>query len=98
MNIQGKVALITGAGRGIGYAIAEEFGEAGANLVLHYNNSKGGVEELQKRFGATIVQANLQDPLACAKLISEMGNKIDILVNNAGINNDMLVLSMSDED
>ena len=97
MNIEGKTAIITGAGRGIGYAIAEEFGRAGAQLILHYNKSKSGVEKLQEQFGALLVQADLKDPESCRQLINATDN-VDILVNNAGCNNDMLVLAMEDED
>ena len=97
MNIKGKTAIITGAGRGIGYAIAEEFGLAGAKLILHYNKSKEGVERLQQQFDAEIIQADLSNPQECLRLV-QSSEQLDILVNNAGCNNDMLVLSMQDED
>ena len=99
MNIEGKTALITGAGRGIGYGIAKEFGDAGAKLILHYNKSLAGVEELKELFPSSIlVSGDITNPEACAEIIKSAGESLDILVNNAGINRDMLVLQMEDED
>ncbi len=99
MNVEGKTVLVTGAGRGIGKAIAEEFGEAGARLIIHYNTSKMGAEDLHSTFPNSImVQADIRDPKDCQKLIQAAGEKLDVLVNNAGINRDMLVLQMEDED
>ena len=99
MNVEGKTVLVTGAGRGIGKAIAEEFGEAGARLIIHYNTSKAGAEALHTAFPSSImVQADIRDPNDCQKLIQAAGDTLDVLVNNAGINRDMLVLQMEDED
>ena len=99
MNIEGKTALITGAGRGIGYGIAKEFGDAGAKLILHYNKSKAGVEELQDLFPtAILVSGDITNTDDCTQIIKAAGESLDILVNNAGINRDMLVLQMEDAD
>lgn len=92
-TLEGKVALITGAGRGFGRAIGECFVESGASLVLNYRNSGSGCEELaaraRERGGRAItVQADVTDGRAVNAMveqaIAELG-RIDILVNNAGI-------------
>ena len=92
-TLKGKVALITGAGRGFGKAIGECFAEAGASLVLNYRKSAEGCEELASRTRdlggrAIIVQADVTDGDAVRAMvqraIDEFG-RIDILVNNAGI-------------
>ena len=99
MNVEGKTVLITGAGRGIGYGIAQDFGEAGAKLVLHYNKSKEGAESLKELFpSATLVQGDIRSPQACKQIVEAAGETLDVLINNAGINRDMLVLQMEDED
>lgn len=88
-----KVALVTGAGRGFGRAIAERFLEEGADLVLNYRASRAGCDEIAQRAReagrrAICVQADVTEPDAVAEMvaqaISEFG-RIDILVNNAGI-------------
>ncbi len=92
-TLAGKVALITGAGRGFGRAIGECFMEAGASLVLNYRQSGSGCKELATRTrerggGAITVQADVTDGQAVdamvARALAEFG-RIDILVNNAGI-------------
>lgn len=99
MNIEGKTVLITGAGRGIGYGIAQEFGEAGAKLIIHYNKSKEGAESLKERFPSSIlVQGDIRTPQSCARIVAAAGENLDVLVNNAGINRDMLVLQMEESD
>ncbi|MGH9175109.1 MAG: SDR family NAD(P)-dependent oxidoreductase [Vicinamibacterales bacterium] len=92
-ELKNKVALITGAGRGFGYAIGERFAEAGASLALNFRESAAGCEDLaastRDRGGrAFAVQADLTDGPAVeamvTRVIDEFG-RIDILVNNAGI-------------
>jgi 3-oxoacyl-[acyl-carrier protein] reductase len=91
--LSGKVALITGAGRGFGQATAEVFIEAGADVVLNYRESQAGCEELAQRAidsgqRALVAQADVADSEAVTRMVSavseQMGH-IDILVNNAGI-------------
>ena len=91
--LAGKVALITGAGRGFGRATAERFAEAGALLVLNYRASKDGCDEVAEQTRALggraiVVQADVADGTAVdamvAQAIDEFG-RIDILVNNSGI-------------
>ena len=91
--LDGKVALITGAGRGFGRAIAERFAEEGADLALNYRASRAGCEEVaaetrERGQRATLAQADVSDGAAVAamvrQVVEELG-RIDILVNNAGI-------------
>lgn len=92
-NLQGKVALVTGASKGIGAAIAQELAARGAAVAVNYSGSKAGAEKVVAQIKADggkaiAVQANLSDPDAIGPLVkavaSELG-PIDILVNNAGV-------------
>ena len=104
--LKGKIAVITGAGRGIGRAIALQFAEYGAKVVLNYRNSLSQVEELIQtisRLGgeAIAVKADVSREEEAKYLIEEAVkkyNKIDILVNNAGINKDNLLMRMTEEE
>ena len=84
MNVEGKTVLITGAGRGIGYGIAQDFGEAGAKLIIHYNKSKDGAESLKELFpSAVLVQGDIRSPQACKQIVEAAGEQLDVLINNA---------------
>lgn len=104
--LTGKVALVTGAGRGIGSAIAKTLAANGAFVIVNYNGSKekaeAVVEEIKKS-GAEVaaVQCDVSDYAACGKMVEELiasYGHIDILVNNAGITRDNLILKMSEEE
>ncbi len=63
-SLEGAVAVVTGAGRGLGRAIAEELGRGGAKVVVNYANSKGPAEELVSKLGedqAVAIQADVSD-------------------------------------
>ncbi len=101
-----KVALVTGAGRGIGREIALTLAQKGAFVIVNYNGSeekaKETVEAIKAAGGnAAAYGCNVADFAACgemiADLIKEYGH-IDILVNNAGITRDNLLMRMSEED
>lgn len=104
--LKGKTAIVTGASRGIGKAIAEQLALNGANIVLNYRTNVNAVEEVlnslqQKGVKAVAVQADVSKADEAQKLIqSAIDNfgKIDILVNNAGIIKDNLLMRMSEED
>ena len=104
--LKDKTALVTGASRGIGRAIALELAKKGAYVIVNYNGSKAAAEETAAAIEAAggrakIYQCNVSDYKACEKLISdimEKCGKIDILVNNAGITRDNLLMRMSEED
>lgn len=104
--LSGKVALVTGASRGIGREIALVLAQYGAAVIVNYNGSKEKaeevVEEIKKNDGtAESCQFSVADEEACKTKIEEMLKKyghIDILVNNAGITKDNLVMKISEED
>ena len=92
-KLNGKVAVVTGASKGIGAGIAKEFAEAGASVVVNYASDKQGadrvVDEITKRGGKAItIQGNVAKKADVEKLFAEAEKafgKIDIVVNNAGV-------------
>ncbi len=96
-SLEGKLALVTGASRGIGRAIAAELAGAGAQVVVGYRSSADEAEALAAEIGGRAVQADVADPDQAARLVQEAGD-LDILVNNAGLTRDGLIARMSDED
>ena len=104
--LNGKVAVITGASRGIGAAIAEKFSSQGVNVAIIYNGNETAastVKENAEKNGvkAEIYKCNVANAEACketVKAITENFGGIDILVNNAGITRDNLLISMSEEE
>ncbi len=104
--LENKVALVTGASRGIGKEIALSLAKEGAAVILNYNGSKekaeSAAEEIRAAGGnAEIYQCNVSDFEACGAMIQDLikqYGKIDILVNNAGITRDGLLMKMSEED
>lgn len=103
-ELAGKVALVTGAGRGIGRAIALALAAEGATVLVNYNGSKERametVSEIEKSGGiAEAVGCNVSDFEACGKMAEEIIKKysrLDILVNNAGIIRDNLLMRMTE--
>jgi 3-oxoacyl-[acyl-carrier protein] reductase len=95
--LEGKTALVTGASRGIGRAIASELATAGASVVIGYRSGKDEAEALASELGARAVQADVSNAEEAARLVAEAGD-LDILVNNAGLTRDGLLARMSDDD
>ena len=96
-SLEGKLALVTGASRGIGRAIAEELARAGAQVVVGYRSGKDEAEELAHAIGGRAIQADVSSPEEAKRLVDEAGD-IDVLVNNAGLTRDGLLARMSDDD
>lgn len=102
--LKDKIALVTGAGRGIGRQTALTLAEKGAYVIVNYNGSRERAEEAAAEIEAAggkamIYGCDVSDFTACgemiAELIKELG-RIDILVNNAGITRDNLLMKMSE--
>ena len=96
-SLEGKQALITGAARGIGRAIAVELKSAGAEVLCCDLPGTSENEEVAKAVGGQALYADVTKADEVEKLIAETG-EIDILVNNAGITRDGLLARMSEED
>jgi len=96
-SLEGKNALVTGASRGIGRAIAVDLAAAGASVAVSYRTGVDEAEALAAEIGARAVQADVSDPDSARALVEEAGD-LDILVNNAGVTRDGLLVRMSDED
>jgi 3-oxoacyl-[acyl-carrier protein] reductase len=96
-SLEGKTALVTGASRGIGRAIAQELAAGGASVVIGYRTGKDEAEVLAAEIGARAVQADVSSAEDAARLVEEAGD-LDILVNNAGLTRDGLLARMSDND
>ncbi|HKO25174.1 MAG TPA: SDR family NAD(P)-dependent oxidoreductase, partial [Chloroflexota bacterium] len=105
-RLQDTVAVVTGAGRGIGRAIAEELGGGGAKVVVNYRRSKDQAEDLVNRLEQTgaqavAVRADVADADQAAMLIDKTVTafgRIDVLVNNAGITVDRTLKNLTCED
>ena len=104
--LENKVALVTGAGRGIGRAIAIALAKEGAEVVVNYNGSEERAKEVKQTIEenggkASIYKCNVSDFEACEAMIKDIvkeHGRLDILVNNAGITKDGLIMKMKEED
>ena len=96
-SLDGKTALVTGASRGIGRAVAVELAGAGASVVVGYRSGREEAETLAQEIGGRAVQADVSEPADAARLVGEAGD-LDILVNTAGLTRDGVLARMSDDD
>ncbi|TSB46510.1 3-oxoacyl-[acyl-carrier-protein] reductase [Alkalicoccobacillus porphyridii] len=104
--LQDQVAIVTGASRGLGQAIAMELAEQGAKIVVNYAGSKERAEQVVKDIEdaggeALAIQANVantEEVQALIKQTVEAYGRIDILINNAGITRDNLLIRMKEDD
>jgi len=102
-RLDGQTAIVTGAGRGIGRAIARELAETGANIVINYSTSKDAANSLAEEIReigpkALVVHADITHYDQVTRMIKQTIDafgKIDILVNNAGITRDKTLKNMS---
>ena len=106
MRFEGKTALVTGASRGIGRAIALRLASEGANVVVNYNANTSAANAVAREIEAlgrqaSVVQADVATPADVERLVQsalEKFSRIDVLVNNAGITRDTLIMRMSEDD
>jgi 3-oxoacyl-[acyl-carrier protein] reductase len=96
-RLDGKLALVTGASRGIGRAVAVELSRAGADVVVGYRSGRDEAEAVAAEIGGRAVHADVSDPESARALVEEAGD-VDVLVNNAGLTRDGLLARMTDED
>ena len=104
--LTGKIALVTGAGRGIGREIALTLAKNGATVIVNYNGSRESAEEVVAKItqdggNAEAMQCNVSDFASSGEFVKEVlakYKKVDILVNNAGVTRDNLIMRMSEED
>jgi 3-oxoacyl-[acyl-carrier protein] reductase len=105
LELEDKIALVTGSSKGLGKAIAIRLAEKGARVAVNYNTSPDSAAEVVKTIadagGSAIAVkadvANLDQVVAMVKQVEEELGAVEILVNNAGIINDQLLMRMSDE-
>ncbi len=101
-ELDGKVAVVTGASRGIGRAIACELGAAGASVAVVARSIEGAQATVDSLTGkGAAITCDVADPARCTELIAEVQEElgpVDILVNNAGITRDNILVRLKDED
>jgi len=105
-SLDGAVVVITGSSRGIGRAIAEELGQAGAKVIINYHKSREAADDVVARLKqsgseSVAIKADVSDPTQAARLIEEtlqLFGRIDVLVNNAAINIDRTMKNLSTDD
>ncbi|MED3624259.1 3-oxoacyl-[acyl-carrier-protein] reductase [Neobacillus thermocopriae] len=106
MNLAGKIALVTGASRGIGREIALELARQGANVVVNFSGSEAKAGEVvdeikslgQDAFAIKCNVANSEEVAEMVKAVIDRFGRLDILVNNAGITRDNLLMRMKEEE
>jgi 3-oxoacyl-[acyl-carrier protein] reductase len=106
LDLTGRVALVTGGGRGIGRAIAQTLAAAGASVVVNYRSGRESADEtvaaiVANQGTAQALQADVSQGTEVERLVQqtlESYGRIDILVNNAGVTRDTLLLRMKEED
>src|ERR1700674_765202 len=97
-DLEGKTALVTGGGKGIGKAISQALAGMGARVVVNYRSDKTAAEETAASLpNASAHQADVSDPAQVEAMFKAVG-RVDVLVNNAGAVRDKLLIQMSPPD
>jgi 3-oxoacyl-[acyl-carrier protein] reductase len=98
LDLEGKTALVTGGGKGIGRAISEALAGMGAKVIVNYRSDQAAAEATAASLpNATAHQADVGDPVQVEAMIKAIG-RVDVLVNNAGALRDKLLVQMSPPD
>lgn len=101
MELSGKLAIVTGASRGIGRAIALELGRAGARVIVNYKGNTAAAEEVVQLIGNALpfaADVSTKEGVDALMACAEAEGGAELVVNNAGITRDGLLLRMTDED
>jgi 3-oxoacyl-[acyl-carrier protein] reductase len=96
-ELEGRTALVTGGGKGIGRAVSRALAEMGARVVVNYRSDAAAAEATAHEIGGQAVRCDVGDGAAVQRMIKEIG-QVDVLVNNAGAVRDNLLLRMKPED
>jgi 3-oxoacyl-[acyl-carrier protein] reductase len=96
-DLDGRTALVTGGGKGIGRATAKALAEKGARVVVNYRSDAAAAEETAHEIGCEVIQCDVTDGEAVQAMVKSIGG-VDILVNNAGAVRDNLLLRMKQAD
>jgi 3-oxoacyl-[acyl-carrier protein] reductase len=96
-DLDGKTALVTGGGKGIGKAISAALAAMGARVVVNYRGDASAAEATASEIGGEALQCDVSDGAAVAAMVKSIG-QVDVLVNNAGAVRDNLLLRMKEED
>jgi 3-oxoacyl-[acyl-carrier protein] reductase len=96
-ELEGRTALVTGGGKGIGRAVSRALAEMGARVVVNYRADADAAEETARELNGQAVRCDVSDGAAVQAMVKELG-QVDVLVNNAGAVRDNLLLRMKPED
>jgi 3-oxoacyl-[acyl-carrier protein] reductase len=97
IDLQGRTALVTGGGKGIGRAVSQALARLGARVVVNYRSDAGAAEATAQEVGGEAVRCDVSDGAAVQAMIKQIG-AVDVLVNNAGAVRDNLLLRMKPDD
>ena len=96
-DLDGRTALVTGGGKGIGRAVSKALASMGARVIVNYRSDLEAAEETAREVGGVAVRCDVSDGAAVQAMVKELG-PVDVLVNNAGAVRDNLLLRMKPED
>ncbi|HKA49446.1 MAG TPA: 3-oxoacyl-ACP reductase FabG [Candidatus Dormibacteraeota bacterium] len=96
-DLDGRAALVTGGGKGIGRAVSKALASMGARVIVNYRSDVAAAEETAREVGGVAVRCDVSDGAAVQAMVKELGS-VDVLINNAGAVRDNLLLRMKSED
>ena len=96
-DLEGRTALVTGGGKGIGRAVSKALASMGARVIVNYRSDLAAAEETAREVGGVAVRCDVSDGAAVQAMVKELG-PVDVLINNAGAVRDNLLLRMKPED